>query len=84
MTRCERVVEVVDLVERRDLGLVGEEDVDVGLDEVEELVAVALDAERVGQRERDPAGRRRARCAAAMRNASLRRGLVPEVALEVQ
>ena len=41
----QRVVEVVDLVERRDLGFVGEQDVDLVLDELEELVAVPVDAE---------------------------------------
>ena len=50
-----RLVEVVDLVEHRDLVLVGEQHVDVGLDQLEELGAVALDAERIGERERDPA-----------------------------
>jgi nitrate/nitrite transport system ATP-binding protein len=47
-----RLLEVVDLVQRADLGLVGEEDVDAVLDELEELEAVAVDAERVGERER--------------------------------
>jgi hypothetical protein len=66
-----------------DLGLVGEEHVDLGLDEAEELLAMAIDAERVGQRERDPvaglvgeAGRQPVRL--------LGLGLVPEVSLEVE
>ncbi len=47
------------LVKARQLRLVGEEDVDrAAADEAEELVAVAADAEGVGQAERDaPAGR---------------------------
>jgi hypothetical protein len=43
--------EVLDLVERADLLLVGEQDVDVVLDELAEFVAVTLDAERVRKRE---------------------------------
>src|SRR5436305_516782 len=49
----ERVVEVLDLVQRADLGFVGEHDVDRVDDELAELVAMALDAEPVAQRERD-------------------------------
>ena len=48
-----RGVEVVDLVEHRDLVLVGEQDVDRVLDQLEEFVAVAFDAEGVRERERD-------------------------------
>src|SRR5262249_28055133 len=51
----ERGVEVVDLVQRTDFGLVGEQDVDVALDELEEGAPVAVHAKRIGQRERDDA-----------------------------
>ena len=44
--------EVGGLVERADLGLVGEEDVDVAVDELAKGRAVAPDAERVGEAER--------------------------------
>jgi len=47
----ERRVEVFDLVERADLGLVGEQHVDLVLDELQELVAVAVDAGPVRERE---------------------------------
>ena len=70
----QRVVELVDLVERRDLGLVGEQHVDVVLDQLEELV-------RGGGRRRSAsdsvnATRLPASCAAraARRNASLASG----------
>ncbi len=66
-------VEVGDLVEGEDLSLVGEEDVDVVVDQLDELVAEAVDAEGVGGGEGDfDAG-----CwalMAALRMASLARG----------
>ena len=77
----ERVVELGDPIERGDLGLVGEQDVDVVLDEVEELVAVPLDAERVGQRERHTVSRV-VRGARRLAERVLRLRLVPQVALE--
>ncbi len=43
----------VGLVERGDLALVGEQDVDVGADQLEELGAVAVDAEPVGKGQRN-------------------------------
>ena len=46
-------LELVLLVEAADLGLVGEQDVDVVADQGAEGVAVAADAEGVGERERD-------------------------------
>lgn len=49
------VLEGVRLIERGDLALVGEQDGDAGLDEVEELGAVAVDAEAVGEGEGDVA-----------------------------
>src|SRR5439155_284402 len=49
----ERSVEVVDLVQRADLGLIGEQDVDVALDELEERVPMTVHAKGIGQRERD-------------------------------
>ena len=77
------VVERVDPVERRDLVLVREQDVDVVLEQVEELVAVALDAERVGEGERHAvAGVVRGAGGPAERVLGV--GLVPEVALEEQ
>lgn len=79
----ERGVEVVDLVERADLGLVGEQHVDLVLDEGAELRAVPLDTERVGQRERDRAARVTRRCG-CLPDGVLGRRLVPEVALEVR
>ena len=70
----QRVVEGVDLVQRRDLDLVREQDVDVVLDQVEELAAVAVDAEAVGQRERDPVTGFVGDARAASRNASFASG----------
>ena len=49
----QRVVEMVHLVERGDLHLVGEEHIDLVVDELEELATVSVDAEAVRQRERD-------------------------------
>ena len=46
-----RVVEVLDLVQRQDLSLVGEEDVDGLRDELAELLSMTLDAEPVRERE---------------------------------
>ena len=47
-----RLLERVGLVQRDDLGLVGEQDVDESRTSVEELGAVAVDAERIRQGER--------------------------------
>ena len=71
--RFHRGVEVA-LVERADLGFVREQHVDLVLDESQPLGPVAVDAERVGERERHLVARRRARCAAALRYASLASG----------
>src|SRR5437588_12912328 len=49
----QRLVEALDLVERSDLVLVREKDVDVELDELEELGTVTIDTERVRERQRD-------------------------------
>jgi hypothetical protein len=79
----QRVVEGVDLVQRRDLDLVREQHVDVLLDQLEELGAVAVDAEAVRQCERDAVPSvvrdscRQAECVLGF-------GLVPQVALEEQ
>ncbi len=68
--------------EQHDLVLVGEEDLEVAVEQLEELVAVVLDAERVGQAQRH-------RRVVAMgdldglAHGRLGRGLLPEVALEV-
>ena len=74
-TRAKRQFEIVGLVERLHLVLVGEDDVDgAGAHQFQELVAVAADAERIGQRHRHFAAvgvRDRARTA---RMASLARG----------
>ena len=78
----QRGVEVPRLVQRADLGLVGEQDVHVVLDQVEERVAVPVDAERIGQRERDLASRRvRQPGRRAEGLLSIRR--IEEIALEV-
>src|SRR5437899_10841596 len=54
----QRGVEVAHLRERADLGLVGEQDVHVVLDEVEERGAMPVDAEGIRERQRDlPPGR---------------------------
>ncbi len=45
--------EIIGLVERADFGFVGEQDVDMAVDEVAERGAMALDAKRVGERQRD-------------------------------
>ena len=79
----QRVVELSDLVQRRDLDLVREQHVDVVLDELEELVAVPVDAEAVGQRERHPVARV-VRGPHRAAEGILGVGLVPEVALEVE
>jgi puromycin-sensitive aminopeptidase len=76
------LVEIIHLVERADLGLVGEEDVDVPLDELEELHPMAVDAESVGQRKRHRGGRiGRGRHHGA--EGVLRVGFVPEIPLDV-
>ena len=51
--RRQRLVERIDLVQRLDLGLVGEKDVDLVADQRPELLAIAVDAERVRQRDRN-------------------------------
>ena len=76
------LLELVGAVQAADLHLVGDQDVDVPGDQVGELGAPAVDAERVGQAERDPA-------AVAMRDlrrlqaGGLGAGPVPQVALEI-
>ena len=45
------LVEMRDLIERGDLPLIGEDDVDVVADELEERVAMAVDAEAIGERD---------------------------------
>ena len=47
--------EILGLVERADLRLVGEQDVDMAVDQIAKRGAMALDAERVGQAQRHPA-----------------------------
>ncbi len=47
--------EILGLVERADLRLIGEQDVDMAVDQIAEGGAVALDAKRVGQAQRHPA-----------------------------
>ena len=49
------LLELVGAVQAADLDLVGDQDVDVPGDQVGELGAPAVDAERIGQAERDPA-----------------------------
>ena len=81
-TCCSAVVEVVGLIQRQDLALVGEQDVHVLLRQLEELVAEPRDAERVGQRERHlDAGLVRLDCRVAHRLLGAR--LIPEIALEI-
>ncbi len=65
--------EIVRLVQRADLGLVGEQDIDLAHDQLAERGAVAIDAKRVGQAQRDPPSGGCA-IAAARRNASWARG----------
>ena len=45
--------EIVGLVERADLCLVGEQDVDIAGDQTKELITMSIDAEAVGEGERD-------------------------------
>ena len=56
-TAAAACVEIVGLVQRADLGLVGEQDIDLARHQLAERGAVAVDAERVGQAQRDlPSG----------------------------
>ena len=75
-------VEVAHLIQRADLGLVGEQDVDVALDQVEEGVAMPVHAEGIGQRERDLAPRR-VRQAGRRTEGFLSIRRIEEIALEV-
>ena len=63
LDRRQRAVEIAGLVERMQLALIGEHDVD-GLvaDQLEEFVAIAVDAERVRQASARPCGRSCGRC----------------------
>src|SRR5262249_59575128 len=54
----ERGVEIVDSIEGADLRFVGHQDVDMVLDEIEKCLAMSIDAEWIGQRERDLSARR--------------------------
>ena len=81
--RVDRGVEVGGLVEAVQLALVGEDEIDrAGADEIEEFGAIAVDAERVRQRQRDVA-------LGVMRDLGrLEEGLlgvrrVPQIALEI-
>ena len=58
----QRLVEVGDLVEADDLGLVGEQDVDTAIDQLAELGAPAVDAETVGEGQRQLLARPGCRC----------------------
>ena len=74
--------EVGGLVERTNLGFVGEEDVDMAVDEIAKGISMALDAKRVGEAERHLApGGMGDRCGLAERLLGLRR--VEEITLEV-
>src|SRR5438874_13124263 len=53
--RLRRCGEVVSLVQRADLRLVGEQDIDLALDQFAERGAMPPDTERVGEAQRDPA-----------------------------
>src|SRR5207248_1429077 len=60
--RCRRI-EILGLIQRADLVLVGEQDIDLARHQLAEGGAVAVDAERIGQAQRDlppgPMGNRR-------------------------
>src|SRR6266542_428997 len=76
------LLEAAELEQRDDLLLVGEQHVDRAVDQLHEGLAVAVDAERVRQGERDPLAelmRQRGRLAEGVLGA----GAVPQVALEV-
>ena len=81
--RAHGLREVAGLGQREDLLLVGEEHVNVVLDERAELLEMALDAERVGERQGDPPARA-VRGGHRHAEGVLGAGLVPEVALEVR
>ena len=78
----QRPVEVVDLEQRADFHVVGEQQIDVAADQFNERVAVAVDAERIGQRERDLAPRA-VRHARGLQEGRLGLRRVPEVALQI-
>src|SRR5688500_4465016 len=48
----ERFIKAADLIERKDLSLVREQDIDMLVDERAEIGAMTLDTERIGQRKR--------------------------------
>ena len=74
--------EIAGLVQRADLGLVGEQDIDLAHHQLAERGAVAVDAERVGQAQRDlPAGAMGDRGGAAKRLLGARR--VEQIAFEI-
>ena len=82
-TQLQRRVEVGGLVERMQFRPIGEEDVDRPVaDQPEELVAKAVDAERIGKRQRDLAsgamGDRR-----GLAEGLLGQRRIPEIALEI-
>ena len=52
-------VEIINLVERGDFLFVGEQDIDLVFDQIEEFVAPTLDAKRIRQAERDLAACRK-------------------------
>ncbi len=52
--RLQRRFETFHLEQSFGLFLIGEQDVDVGLHQLQEFRAIASDAERIGERERDP------------------------------
>jgi hypothetical protein len=80
--RLQGLVESLDPVERRDLGLVGEDDIDTGADEIEEALAMAFDAERIGQRQGGQSARRPGR-ARRLEKSRLCARRIPQVALEI-
>ena len=76
-------VELRGLVQRADLGFVGEEDVDIAGDQVEELGSMAIHAEAVGEGEGHPRARRM-RSTDGGADDVLGAGIVPEIALDVE
>ena len=70
-------------IERGDLGLVGEQDVDRGANELEELGPMPVHAEGIREAERDLPSRLGAAISAACRNAALASAVVEQIALEI-
>src|SRR5690554_2196825 len=80
--RFSRLFKARGLIERGDLGLIREEDIDMSVDEIEEALSMALDAKGIGEGEGDLAPMIMSELGGA-KEGSLCFGAIPKIALKI-